>query len=238
MDIISNKPMFKKRILLIWAGTLAAFHIIFTLLSMWHSHIRGDIMHSTADNVLTYLIPFLAFLIIYVRFAVMVSAYHSYDNAGTIPFTAVVVASFLVSKISDMIIKNFAYANFDKMFNDELIGAFLSFMIELAIVIIIFMFSRSKSEKSRTVTRLIIITCLFPLVISLFEETWFLVAFLKEIREIDGSMMLRPDEFAAIVKAFVIPIVEAALGFGVIYGVHILLIKYENMLTGKTAHKK
>ena len=222
MDAISSNQGFKKRILIIWALSLAVMHIAFTVLSVWHCYISGDIMKVTADKILTYVIPILAFIVIYFRFAVMVSAYHSYRE-GTLPFTIIAVVSLVITGISYLIVKRFSSPDFARILENELIGTLMSFMIDLAVVILIFLFSRSKKEQKRTVTRLIIITCLFPLVISLIEEIWFLGVFLMEIKEESGSMAVTSSELGAIVKAFAVPFIEAILGFLLMLGTHKIL---------------
>ncbi len=224
MDLISKKPLFKKRVIAVWAAILLLLHVLFTLLSVYHSYIREDITHKSADALLGYLIPVLAFLIIYVRFSVMVSAYHSYES-GTLPFTLTVTSSLILTRVCDLIIKCFIYSDFSSVFGKELFGAFLSFMIDLAMVLIILILSRSKKERNRKITRLILITCAFPLIVSLFEEIWFLVAFLKEINELYGSMAINSKELWSIVWAFAVPFIEAVLGFIVIFVTHKILRK-------------
>ena len=171
-----------------------------------------------------FFLPILAFLIIYVRFSVMVSAYHSYEK-GTLPFTLTVTASLLLSRVCDLVIKACAFQDFSSVIKQELLGAFLSFMIDLAVVMIIFLFSRSRKERQRKITRLIIITCALPLIISLFEEIWFLAAFLQEINELYGSMAITSSELWAIIQAFAIPFIEAVLGFILMLLTHKLLKK-------------
>lgn len=227
MDFISKKTLFKKRVITVWALVLLMLHVLFTLLSVYHGYIKGDIIRQGADTLLGYLLPILGFLIIYVRFSVMVSAYHSYDE-GTLPFTLTVTASLILSRVCDLVIKSCVYSNYSSVFKNELFGAFLSFMIDLAVVIIILLFSRSKKERQRKATRLILITCAFPLVISLFEESWFLISFLQEINELYGSMAITTDELWSIIWAFAIPIIEAVLGFILIFLTHKILLNSSN----------
>lgn len=218
MDFIRNENSFRKKLIWIWGALLLGLQILFTVLSVWYAYIGGDILYAVLDSTLSVVIPVISFLLIYIRFAVLVSVYHSYGE-GTLPFTLVATGSLILSHIFGLVIKNFVYADLASVFAEELLGAALSFMIDLAVVILIFLFSKTRREKQRRVTFLAIITCIFPLIISISEESVIIVDFW--MRDLGGQVVFTPS----MAKALLIPAAEAVLGFAVIFITHRLLLK-------------
>lgn len=218
MDLISNKYEFRRRLLWVWGGLLLALQTVFTLLSVWYAYIGGDILYLGLDRTLSVVLPVIAFLLIYIRFAVLVSVYHSYRE-GILPFTLIASASLILTRICDLVIKNFVYTDLASVFADELLGAVLSFMIDLAVVILILLFSRSRKETERRITFLAVITCIFPLLISLSEESVIIIDFW--MRDLGGKVVFTPS----MAKALLLPLGEAVLGFLLIFATHRILYK-------------
>ncbi|MBR4880651.1 MAG: hypothetical protein IKU19_01885 [Clostridia bacterium] len=218
MDIISNKPAFKRRVLLVWSGVLLALHIIFTLLSVYDAYISGDIMKKGMDTALAVVLPILALLLIYIRFGVLVSAYHSY-NFGTLPFTLIVIVSLVLTRVSEHIVYVTVYAD-PEISGAYILSIIMSFMIDLAVVILLFLFSRSKKERQRTILPLILITCAFPLVITVIEESWYLINILIQIKAEYGSAALTMEESLSAIWSFVRPLINAVIGFGIMFVTH------------------
>ncbi len=224
MDIISNNPKFKKKILLYWSTALLLLHVIFTMLSMYDAYISADIMKKGMDTALSWIIPIVALLLVYLRYGVLVSVYHSYEE-GTLPFTAIGIISLVITRACELIIYRFTYSDMSDNIGYYLSSVGTSFMIDLAIVLLLLLFSRNKKERDRKATRLILIACLFPLVISLTEEIWFTTALLIEIKAEYGSVALNSSEITSIILGFVRPVINAVTGFVIMLFTHKTLKK-------------
>ena len=222
MDTISNNPSFKRKVILIWSALLLALHIIFTLLSVYDSYISGDIMMQSVDAVLSVVLSVLALLLIYTRFGVLVSAYHSYAE-GTLPFTLTAIASLVLTRVSEIIVYKATYTTMPVSTGAYLFSIFCSFMIDLAVLLLLLLFSRGKKERKRSVIRLILIASAFPLAITLFEESWYLVNILIEIKAESGSAALTAAETLSAVWSFVRPVINAVIGFAVMLLTHKIL---------------
>ena len=222
MDTISNNPSFKRKVLILWSALLLALHIIFTLLSVYDSYISGDIMKQSMDTALSAILSLLALLLIYCRFGVLVSAYHSYTE-GTLPFTLTAAGSLVLTRVSEMILYKATYATMPVSTGAYLLSIFTSFMIDLAVVILLLLFSRGAKERKRTAIRLILIACAFPLVISIFEEAWYLVNILIEIKSEYGSAALTTAETLSAIWSFVRPVINAVIGFAIMLLCHKIL---------------
>ncbi len=224
MEYISQKPSFKGKLLGIWGAVLAILHICFTLLSLYHSHINGDIAYKTASSAVYILLWIMAVFILYFRFAVLVCAYHGYSTKKALPFTVTAIISLLLSQISELIISGYTYTDFAETPASYLLNAVLSFVMDLAIILILMLICSNKKKKLSFV-RLTIITCALPLVISMADETIYLVQFLSEINQTYGSMYLSAGETLSVVTAFLRPILNAVLGSLIILGTHKFLLK-------------
>lgn len=222
MDLISSTPSFKRRVLIIWSAVLAALHIIFTLLSLYDGYISGDIMYKNTDKAIDVILPILALLIIYIRYGVLISAYHSYVR-GTLPFTLVCIVSLICSRISEHII--YISNNAPSNARSYVLSFITSFMIELAVVLLLFLFSRNKKERDRSVIPLILITCAFPLAISVIEETWYLINTLILIKAEYGSALLTGNEILTAILPYIRPLVNAVIGFAIMLVTHKILKK-------------
>ena len=222
MDIISNKPAFKHRVITVWSAMLLALHIIFTLLSVYDSYISGDIMKKSMDTALSVILPVVALLLIYIRFGVLVSAYHSYAE-GTLPFTLVAVVSLVLTRVSEIIVYKSTYTVSPVSTGSYLFSLISSFMIDLAVVIHLLLFSRSKKERQRSAVAIILIASAFPLVISLFEETWYLINILIQIKAEYGSAALNGTEILSVIWSFVRPVINAGIGFLIMLVTHKIL---------------
>ena len=224
MDIISDNTVFKRKVIIIWSAILLSLHTVFTCLSAYDAYIRGDIMKANISNALAIILPVLALLLIYIRFGVLVSAYHSYER-NTLPFTLVAVASLILTRVSEVIVYAFTYTAKPVSTGSYIFSVFSSFMIDLAVVILLLLFSRGLKERSRKVIRLILIACAFPLCISVIEETWYLINILIEIKSEYGSAVLTTAEALSAVWSFVRPVINAAAGFGIMLLTHKILKK-------------
>lgn len=222
MDTISNNPSFKRKVLILWSALLLALHIIFTLLSVYDSYISGDIIMQSVDAALSVVLSVLALLLIYIRFGVLVSAYHSYAE-GTLPFTLTAAASLVLTRVSEIIVYKTTYTTMPVSTGAYLLSIFTSFMIDLAVVILLLLFSRSRKERERSAIRLILIAAAFPLAIALFEETWYLVNILTEIKAEYGSAALTVSEALSAVWSFVRPVINAVIGFAIMLLTHKIL---------------
>lgn len=222
MDTISNKPSFKRKVITVWSILLLALHIIFTLLSVYDSYISGDIMKQSMDTALAVILPIVALLLIYIRFGVLVSAYHSYAE-GTLPFTLVAVISLVLTRVSELIVYKTTYSTAPVSTGSYLLSILTSFMIDLAVVILLLLFSRSRREREHRAIRLMLIAAAFPLAISLFEETWYLVNILIQIKAEYGSAALTAAETLSAIWSFVRPVINAVIGFAMMLLTHKIL---------------
>ncbi|MBQ4561898.1 MAG: hypothetical protein IJA55_06220 [Clostridia bacterium] len=222
MDLISSNPKFKRKILIIWSVLLFLLHTLFTLLSLYDGYISGDIMQQGMDKALGVILPIIALLIIYIRYGVLVSAYHSYER-GTLPFTMICVGSLICSRISEHII----YVSQSSAVNplSYLLSFVTSFMIDLAVVLLLLLFSRGQKERKRKVIRLILIACVFPLIITIFEETWYLINILIEIKAEYGNAALTGTEIGSVIWSFTRPVINAVIGFVIMLVTHKILKK-------------
>ena len=222
MDIISSKPAFKIKVIIIWSVVLLALHVIFTLLSVYDAYISGDIMKKGMDTALSVILPIAALLLIYIRFGVLVSAYHSYSE-GTLPFTLTAIASLVLTRVSELIIYKTTYSTAPVGTGSYLFSIFCSFMIDLAVVLLLLLFSRGEKERKRKIIRLILIACAFPLAISIIEETWYLINILIQIKAEYGSAALTGTEFGSVVWSFTRPVINAGIGFVIMLVTHKIL---------------
>lgn len=222
MDIISNNPRFKALTLLIWSTALVFLHITFTLLSVYNAYISGDIMRESMSSALAVILPIIALLIIYIRFGVLVSAYHSYQK-GTLPFTCAAVVSFILTRVCELIIYKATYTTMPEDILSYILSAVTSFLIDLAIVILLLLFSRGAKERKRKALRLILIACAFPLAIGFAEEIWYMVLSLMDIKAEYGSMALTATDVFAALLYFVRPVMNAAIGFAIMFITHKIL---------------
>lgn len=223
MDLISNKPSFRRSVLLIWSIALLLLHVIYTILSIYHSYIGGDIMYKSADTAMKIIIPIIALLLVYLRFGVLVSAYHSYTS-GIISFTLTAAASLVLTRICELIICGTVYSDFSENIAYYLTNALTSFMIDLAVVLILLLLSRSKKEKERKAFFLIFMAALIPFVITITEEIIFLIDFLSDIKKVYGSMALTGNETASILLTFAKPVFNGIFGFFFMWGTHKFLV--------------
>ncbi len=222
MDIISCKPAFKRKVIIIWSAILLALHVIFTLISVYDAYISGDIMKKGMDTALSVILPVVALLLIYIRFGVLVSAYHSYAE-GTLPFTLVAVVSLVLTRVSEIIVYKSTYTVSPVSTGSYLFSLISSFMIDLAVVILLLLFSRSKKERQRSIVVIILIASAFPLVISLFEETWYLINILIQIKAEYGSAALTGVETLSALWSFTRPVINGVTGFVIMFFTHKIL---------------
>ncbi len=222
MDIISSKLAFKRKIIIIWSVILLILHTVFTLLSVYDAYISGDIMKKGMDTALSVILPIVALLVIYIRFGVLVSAYHSYEK-GTLPFTLTAIASLVLTRVSELIIYKTTYRTAPVSTGSYLFSMLSSFMIDLAVVLLLLLFSRGQKERQRKVIRLILIACAFPLAISIFEETWYLINILIQIKAEYGSAALTGAEIGSVVWSFTRPVINAVIGFVIMFLTHKIL---------------
>ena len=216
MDIISNNPSFKRKVLFIWSALLLALHVIFTLLSVYDSYISGDIMKKSMDAFLSVILPIVALLLVYIRFGVLVSAYHSYTEA-TLPFTLTAIASLVLTRVSDIIIYKTAYTSLPAGTGAYLFSVLSSFMIDLAVLLLLLLFSRSKKERQRKAVVLMLIACAFPFFISMFDEISFLWVFWME--DLNGEVIFTPS----MAYPFINIVITAIAGFFVMFFTHKIL---------------
>ncbi len=221
MDLISSNPAFKRKTLIIWSVILLVLHTVFTLLSVYDGYISGDIMKKGMDTALSVILPIVALLLIYIRFGVLVSAYHSYEK-GTLPFTLTAIASLVLTRVSEHIIYVITY-NASVITGSYILSIITSFMIDLAVVLLLLLFSRGQKERQRKVIRLILIACAFPLAISIFEETWYLINILIQIKAEYGSAALTGAEIGSVVWSFTRPVINAVIGFVIMFLTHKIL---------------
>lgn len=224
MDLISSNPDFKRKTLIIWSAVLLALHIIFTLMSVYDAYISGDIMQKNMDTALSVILPIVALLLIYIRFGVLVSAYHSYEK-GTLPFTLTAAASLILTRVSEYIVFKNTYAAAPVSTTSYLFSIFSSFMIDLAVVLLLLLFSRGPKERQRKVIRLILIACAFPLAISIIEETWYLINILIQIKAEYGNAALTGTEIGSVIWSFTRPVINAVIGFVIMLVTHKILKK-------------
>lgn len=224
MDIISDKAELRRKILIIWSLCTVALHLIYIPLNLFNAYISGDIMQKGLEAFLGIILNILSLIIVYMRYGVLVSAYHSYKK-GTLPFTVFGIISLLLTRICELIIYAAVYSDFAQNLLYYLSGLATNFMIELAIIIILLLLSRSHKEQSRTVTRLSLFACLIPCGAVLTEELFIFIKFLMDIKRDYGSMAMTGDEIISVLSAFGRPLLEALIGYGIIRMIHLGLKK-------------
>lgn len=215
MDTISKNPGFKRKVIIIWSAILLALHIAITLLSVYDAYISGDIMKIGMDRALAVIIPILGLLLVYIRYGVLVSAYHSY-GFGTLPFTLTAAASLLLNAVSELIV-HLSSGTAPGDLPAYLLSITTTFMIGLAVTFILLLLSRSKKERKRKATRLMIVACVLPLIISLIDEITFLCMFWKY--DLGGQIIFTP----AMIYPFINILIEALAGFVIIFFTHKIL---------------
>ena len=222
MDLISYNPAFKRRLIIIWSSILLILHTAFTLLSIYDAYISGDIMKKSMDTALSFILPIAALLLVYIRFGVLLSVYHTYER-GTLIFTIIAVISLVLTRVSEHILYVYTYSHATVNTSSYLFSIFSSFMIDLATVLILLLFSRSKKERERKIFPLLIIACVIPLAVTLFDESVFLIKFLQEIKAEYGSTALTSAEIRSIVWVFVRPVINAVIGFVIMVTTYTIL---------------
>lgn len=216
MDLISEKPVFRSRLIFFWSLILILLHIALTLFSLNQSYISGDIVYENATIVMDIVTWLTALLLLYIRFAVPVSVYHSYSGKNALPYTVVSVVSILLSQISRLIIYGYTYSDFASDSAPYLFNALTGFAIDLAVLLIIFVISRGSEERKRSIVRLALITCILSAAITLTDQIVYLIQFFVEINSVYGSMALTSEEARDIIIDCVRPFLNGGIGFVII----------------------